>query len=141
MRLSFSTSLSMKWLPLPNKQSTAKNFNTHTEAETEISRFGFIFFLVCILILRCGFGTGSLFRYLRIHVPFFNICGALQALPAHLSAQRKKIKIVIQIFSDLCYYIGGEFAMCGRQQCALPRINGIMHQKIHNTEEIMHLTI
>ena len=28
--------------------------------------------------------------------------------------------------------------MCGRQQCALPRINGIMHQKIHNTEEIMH---
>lgn len=33
----------MKWLPLPNKQSTAKNFNTHTEAETEISRFGFIF--------------------------------------------------------------------------------------------------
>ena len=50
----------------------------------------------------------------------------------------KKIKIVIQIFSDLCYYIGGEFAMCGRQQCALPRVNGIMHQKIHNTEEIMH---
>ncbi len=28
--------------------------------------------------------------------------------------------------------------MCGRQQCALPRVNGIMHQKIHNTEEIMH---
>ena len=28
--------------------------------------------------------------------------------------------------------------MCERQHCTLSRINGIMHQKIHNTEEIMH---
>jgi hypothetical protein len=80
----------MKWLPLPNKQSTAKKNLTPTPKPKRKSADSASFFLVCILILRCGFGTGSLFRYLRIHVQFFNICGALQALPAHLSARRKK---------------------------------------------------
>lgn len=130
MRLSFSTSLSMKWLPLPNKQSTAKKFQHPHRSRNGSPPIRLHFFILsAFLILRCGFGTGSLFRHLCIHVQFFNICGALRALPAHLSARRKKIKIVIQIFSDLCYYIGGEFAMCGRQHCTLSRVKGIMHQK------------